>query len=821
MGCSNSKVDDQPAVELCRDRLNHLDEAIHQRYALAQAHIAYTRSLRAIGHSLHNFIHQQDPALSSFSPPPDSPKKPDPNPNHPQEHHLQDSNSGHLNFNSDSDDDVDDHSGGLLHDHHDHSGNSTPDLHRIDYMDTNMDYGFGGGGGGGNGGSGFMHMNYMKNKATTPSVVYEQRPMNQETVYMGESSSSGYGNAYPYYGNNTNSSPAPYSYSGYPGSNSGYPGSNSGYPGSNSNVNFNGYYANSPNYGAGAVADASSMTKAKPAPPPPSPPRASAWDFLNPFESYEKFYTTPAYTPSRDSKVREEEGIPELEDEDYHHYQHEVVKEVQGNQKFVVGDNGGRRGGVSNSKAVMVEEDDDDDGVDDNEATRPRASGGGAMENDGVEYDVHVVGEKVLPEEGRPRYKGSLNAFQVAKELEVLFERASDSGNEVAKLLEVGKIPYNRKHAVYQVSSKMLHAVTPPASVVSSQPSTSTGAETSASAVSLDVDEDPVGLGSRNLSSTLQKLYLWEKKLYAEVKAEEKMRVVHDRKVIKLKRLDEKGAEAHKVETTRTFIRSLSTKIRMAIQVVDRISVTINTIRDEELWPQLNELIKGLTGMWKSMLECHRSQCQAIREAKGLGSIGSGKKLSDAHIKVTLELEHELLRWTSSFSSWIHAQKGYVSALNNWLLKCLLYVPEETEDGVAPFSPSRIGAPPVFVICNRWSQALESISEKEVIDSMRVFTTSVLQIWEHDKLEMRQRMMGNKDLERKVKDLDRKDQKIQKEIQALDKKMVLFSQDEQIVYQSDTSNHSLQASLQRIFEAMEKFTDESMKAYQGLLPRGE
>ena len=81
------------------------------------------------------------------------------------------------------------------------------------------------------------------------------------------------------------------------------------------------------------------------------------------------------------------------------------------------------------------------------------------------------------------------------------------------------------------------------------------------------------------------------------LQAEEKMRVVHDRKVIKLKRLDEKGAEAHKVETTRTFIRSLSTRIRMAIQVVDRISVTINTIRDEELWPQLNELIKGYVNL--------------------------------------------------------------------------------------------------------------------------------------------------------------------------------------------------------------------------------
>lgn len=77
------------------------------------------------------------------------------------------------------------------------------------------------------------------------------------------------------------------------------------------------------------------------------------------------------------------------------------------------------------------------------------------------------------------------------------------------------------------------------------------------------------------------------------LQAEEKMRVVHDRKVLKLKRLHDRGAEAHKVDATRTIIRSLSVKIGMAIQVVDKISVTINKIRDEELWPQLNELIQG------------------------------------------------------------------------------------------------------------------------------------------------------------------------------------------------------------------------------------
>ena len=71
------------------------------------------------------------------------------------------------------------------------------------------------------------------------------------------------------------------------------------------------------------------------------------------------------------------------------------------------------------------------------------------------------------------------------------------------------------------------------------------------------------------------------------------MRVLHERKCRKLKRLDERGAEAHKIDATRTLVRSLSTKIRIAIQVVDKISVKINKLRDGELWPQLNEFIQG------------------------------------------------------------------------------------------------------------------------------------------------------------------------------------------------------------------------------------
>ncbi|KAH0978137.1 hypothetical protein GBA52_027856 [Prunus armeniaca] len=121
-------------------------------------------------------------------------------------------------------------------------------------------------------------------------------------------------------------------------------------------------------------APASASTSAKPPPPPPSPPRASAWEFLNPFETYDKYYS--AYTPSRDSKeVRDEEGIPDLEDEEY---QQEVVKEVQRDHKHVV--DGGKH-----SKAVV-----DDELAETQPSSLYQARPSVETDGGGAEYEVHV-----------------------------------------------------------------------------------------------------------------------------------------------------------------------------------------------------------------------------------------------------------------------------------------------------------------------------------------------------------------------------------------------------------------------------------------------
>ncbi|KAG4967744.1 hypothetical protein JHK87_033395 [Glycine soja] len=69
MGCGGSKVEDFPAVVLCRERKAFLKAASEQRYALAAAHVAYFHSLSEIGDALHKFAEQDLTTTTSSSSP--------------------------------------------------------------------------------------------------------------------------------------------------------------------------------------------------------------------------------------------------------------------------------------------------------------------------------------------------------------------------------------------------------------------------------------------------------------------------------------------------------------------------------------------------------------------------------------------------------------------------------------------------------------------------------------------------------------------------------------------------------------------------------
>ncbi|KAE8717092.1 Detected protein of unknown function [Hibiscus syriacus] len=500
--------------------------------------------------------------------------------------------------------------------------------------------------------------------------------------------------------------------------------------------------------------------------PPPPAPRSAAWDYLNFFDEIYERYELPYFS----SKPVKGEGADDR-------FEAQALKQIHGDEKSTTDYTEEKRENPSR-EAVPVKNGD---------------------------AEVDKVQNKAATDEPRNQ-SGKQSVSEVIKELQALFEKASVSGNEVLDMLDTGKFRYHHKKSFYQGPAKIFHMVT----------SNSSETESSLPKEKIDsMDNDEV-FSSQNLSSTLRKLCMWEKKLHDEVKDEEKLRIIHSKKHSQMKSMDQKGADAHRVDSTRTSIRALSTKMRVAVQVIDNIAITINKLMVEELWPHINELIHRLCGMWKVMLECHSCQYQKVMEAKCLDIISMNENLNDTNLEVAMKLKLELQNWILSFSSWIEAQRGYVKALNGWLHRCLLYEPEEiTADGVSSFSSSGCGVPPALVMLNQWSEVMDRVSEKEVAEAMHGFWKSINQILEHRDSKLQQSIIADKDMERKIKDLEKEEQRMQARV----KKMTLWGSKESVVVPPrDTSDASasLQYDLKQIFMTMEKLASQSSQAYEEL-----
>ncbi|XP_027338586.1 nitrate regulatory gene2 protein isoform X2 [Abrus precatorius] len=845
MGCGGSKVEDFPAVALCRERKGFLKAASNQRYALAAAHVAYFHSLREIGDALRNFVDQdlllpagssspvltlpsdegkpktKNNKLSSSSPSishPDSPS--------PQGSHLHLSSGSEFSSPSPSPSPSSHH----LHIHH--SPDPDPALHPDPSPSSfsHPPYGYY---------ENYQYAHYMKSSAPRgKSMVYQEPERHVATTgqWFQDPSSYGYGNGGFY-----------------------------GFPGGDYN-----YY---PPSGPGPGPSTPS-----PPPAPPSPPRVSTWDFLNFFESLDNGY--PGYlngfgsrASSPDSKeVREREGIPELEDET----EHEIVKEVPSKEKKKVGEEKGfGKGrdfgeGPSNSKAVPLQQVSSSEGSSktvrfhDSDENSQIKSSPETVVSDGspetkkrVSFEAEVDEATVTTVDGESSILSSVTTLsahgtrdlrEVVQEIRDEFVTASDYGKEVALLLEVCKPPYRPRVAAFRVIfSRILQMVAPsrlPLHPLSGPPIQFSSREMKlAQAYCGEPGKD----NPENLSSTLEKLYAWEKKLYKEVKDEERLRAVYEKQYKRLKTLDNQGAESSKIDSTRASIRKLQTKINICIRTAETIMGRIHKLRDNELQPQLAALINGFIRMWKFMLKCHQKQFQAIMESKSQSlRINIGLQRDDG-LKAILDLEKELLNWCNQFNNWVKTQKSYVENLNEWLIRCLPNEPEETADGIVPFSPSRIEAPPVFIICNDWHQAMTRISERGVAAAMHEFALKLHELWERQDEEQRQRIKAEyltKDFEKQLKTLHTQMGGTEHEHDKVSGKTALSKlasdsgvsplddlkvdldsmkkrlheertrHKEAIKLVRDAASNSLQAGLIPIFKTLESFTSEVVKAHE-------
>lgn len=323
------------------------------------------------------------------------------------------------------------------------------------------------------------------------------------------------------------------------------------------------------------------------------------------------------------------------------------------------------------------------------------------------------------------------------------FVRASESGKEVSRMLEANKIhiscsgtkgrsPASKflvachlvccKGDSLPVPQEPSEHVT---KVITWNRSTSSQSSSSKNLLTSTTRDDDSGsdfveeccMISGRHSSTLERLYAWERKLHDEVKAIETIGKEYDQKCSLLRHQFAQDLNSHVIDKTRAIVKDLYSRLRVAIHAVDSISKRIEKLRDEELLPQLVEMIQGLSRMWKVMLECHHAQYITISLAYHARSSTAATQ-SESQKQVIVHLQHEIECFGSSFTYWTNAHQSYVEALNGWLQNCFLQS-QERSSRKKLFPPRQAPGPPIFILFREWSSAIKALPSGDLLDTIK------------------------------------------------------------------------------------------------------
>nr|XP_025879246.1 uncharacterized protein LOC107276844 [Oryza sativa Japonica Group]BAD26200.1 leucine zipper protein-like [Oryza sativa Japonica Group]BAD27608.1 leucine zipper protein-like [Oryza sativa Japonica Group] len=315
---------------------------------------------------------------------------------------------------------------------------------------------------------------------------------------------------------------------------------------------------------------------------------------------------------------------------------------------------------------------------------------------DRVKNELRVVASEEIEQQSTPGFtvyvdRPPASMAEAMRDIQGHFVKIVDTANHVSVLLEV--VPYQRK-------------VRPAA------PSDGDDEEGGG-----EVSPEPFELFKSHKES-LDRLYEWEKRLYEEVKAGERVRLSYERKCALLRSQDANGAEPSAIERTRAAMRDLRTKLDISITSVDAVSKRIAAVRDDELLPQLAQLIRGqeqcqsihrsdllrcfflfflliclrcfrLARMWMVIADAHRVMKRTADEACALLSSSSAAAARAAAggeggvrgpppppgqaraATAAGALGAELRGWGAAMEAWAESQRGYAAALWGWARSCV------------------------------------------------------------------------------------------------------------------------------------------------------
>ncbi|KAJ6942500.1 protein ROLLING AND ERECT LEAF 2 [Populus alba x Populus x berolinensis] len=328
-------------------------------------------------------------------------------------------------------------------------------------------------------------------------------------------------------------------------------------------------------------------------------------------------------------------------------------------------------------------------------------------------------------EGGRRGVKG-MNLMKIFEDLDDHFLKASESAQEVSKMLEATRLHYhsnfadNRGHIDH--SARVMRVITWNRSF--------------RGVPNLDDGKDDFDREEHETHATvLDKMLAWEKKLYDEVKAGELMKYEYQRKVNSLNKQKKRGTNTESIEKLKAAVSHLHTRYIVDMQSMDSTVSEINRLRDEQLYPKLVQLVDGMATMWKTMLVHHEDQSKIVNALRFLDISQSSKETSEHHHDRTFQLLVVVQEWQSQFCKLIDNQKAYIKALNSWLKLNLIPIESNLKEKVS--SPPRVRNPPIQPLLIAWHDFLDKLPDEVARTAINNFAAVIHTILQHQEEEMK------------------------------------------------------------------------------------
>ncbi|CAL5056788.1 unnamed protein product [Urochloa decumbens] len=259
--------------------------------------------------------------------------------------------------------------------------------------------------------------------------------------------------------------------------------------------------------------------------------------------------------------------------------------------------------------------------------------------------------------------------------------------------------------------------------------------------------------GRQRHSSILQQLLAWEKKLYKDVKARERLQIRHDKKLGALRDQEYSrkiGVDIQKLKSAWDRARA---QLDAASQSVGASASAIAELRDTHLARQLLCIFHATLDTWRVMRRHHEAQALIAQQLRGLSSRTSMEPTTEIHHKATRALESAMGDWCGAMAATAKHQRDYVHAVAGWLK--LTLAPVTGGVGGAATEAAAASSPvaaELAAFADRWGKVLDGVHCVEVLRSIKGFAAAARAVHalQGDELRAARRVRGcTRELDRK------------------------------------------------------------------------